>query len=345
MKSIYFMSAMLVGLPAFAACEGEVPESDLGANVETARQELRQRGNRPSSDFYTSYTIDPNIGRLFKDLAKIDKDTGLAVAGPEIDLSNSDGVGLPAVLGLSIDPRDGTMYSFVNWVFGPSTQSELVTIDPDTGATTRLGDMHDMNFAGSETDTCGNFYTVGFSGGYPDGPEVFFGDAQLYRFNTDTGEATVIGDTGIEDMMDLAFDKQGVLWGTTMNKLFTIDVETGESTFVTDIVGVPTEGQPRNMVMSIDFDRRNRLYGSTTEAWLPVFAESAFMRINHHTGQVSLVSESNGLGAVHGGEFAPDFGRICYAGHEVPVPMRFVQSLLDWGATLPSGVGSDCGCH
>lgn len=290
MKRVHCGGLLLLGLIA-TAC---------GANT---AEDVRE----PAA-FYTWYVAGSAPERILIDLAAIDRATGQATHITGMEINDSD-LGRPVSLGLSFDPRTGYLHTIIDWLLGPDFKSALVRVDPETGAVTQIGALHDMHFGGTETDQCGNLYAVGFTAGFPEGsggpPVVYSGDGKLYRFDTESGEKTPIGDTGIAAVMDLAFDPAGTLWATSENKLWTIDLETGRSTHVLDIEGVPTEGQPRNMVMSIDFDDAGTLYGSISEGFVDNFVNSAFVTIDLETGAIEMIAVDNGLGTVHGGEFVP----------------------------------------
>jgi len=49
----------------------------------------------------------------------------------------------------------------------------------------------------------------------------------LYRVDTTTGELTLIGDMGVDHLMDFAFDSSGMVWATADNEPYVIHTSTG----------------------------------------------------------------------------------------------------------------------
>jgi hypothetical protein len=85
-----------------------------------------------------------------------------------------------------------------------------------------------------------------------------------YRVDKETGAFTLVGGTGATQFfMDLAFDRDGELFGvtTTLNPspvpaiLYRIDLATGKATKVVNLVG-------SNYVMGLAFGRDGRLYAT-----------------------------------------------------------------------------------
>jgi len=148
---------------------------------------------------------------------------------------------------------------------------------------------------------------------------VVFGDSYLYRINKHTGELIQIGDTGEDNWMDLAFDKKGRLWATTDNELHVIDPQTGASTFVTTIAGVPDsdipgvcpEDWPWMEIMSMDFDKKDVLWGTAMRGLSACpNVNSPVMRIDVDTGVATVVGYTNQQ-YNHGGDIVPTKKRPC----------------------------------
>lgn len=124
--------------------------------------------------------------------------------------------------GLSFDPLTGIMWGSER---GDGTNDILLQIDPTTGllipntfgagvdcvriveasGTFLLGDIDDL---GIDPDD-GTLYAVDNDGGT--------NNDQLITINKSNGEATLIGNIGINDMEGLAFGNDGTLFGTTGN--------------------------------------------------------------------------------------------------------------------------------
>jgi hypothetical protein len=110
----------------------------------------------------------------------------------------------------------------------------LYTVDIQTGQATAIGPAGDF-FAGLAFDpTDGTLY--GTTGGFSDDQDA------IYIINKETGEATVVGKTGLGGIFgnatpDIHFDPAGNLFvskggGQTDNVLLTIDKSTGEGTVI-----------------------------------------------------------------------------------------------------------------
>jgi hypothetical protein len=161
---------------------------------------------------------------------------------------------------------------------------------------------------GMELDDQGTIWATGFSE-FPVAsvPIVgYFGDRNLYRVDPMTGDTTLVGDTGVERLMDLAFDSSGALWGTVGNKMYTIDTGSGQATWMFDITGV-TEAIPEEdllpfqffpEVMGIAFDANDKLYANTFTVNAGLFT------IDTSNGAASLVGRS-GFTLSHGGDILP----------------------------------------
>jgi hypothetical protein len=244
---------------------------------------------------------------------------------------------------------DGTMYSTFNIIsVDPAeVRSQFGRIDRETGEVELYGPIYDFNTAGGAIDACGNFYVCGFEVpmlGY------IWGNDNLYRVDKVTGEFTVVGPTGHTHWMDLAFDRDGVLWGTFDNELYTIDTETGASHKVTDIYGVPDAGPPHMMeIMSIAFDKHNVLYGTGLTTLYDHPEGSPVMRIDVDTGEGTLVGYSQTTYANHGGDIMPTTVRVA---HLLPngryncitINMNALPAHLARGGFVLGSAGYPCEC-
>jgi hypothetical protein len=168
----------------------------------------------------------------------------------------------------------------------PQPEARLARVNVYTGKVKLLGSPIGLNLGGMEISYCGEAYATGFSlinalGG-------LYGDTNLYHVDRQSGVLTLIGDTGIERIMDLAFDPQGTLWATVGNVLYTLDMETGSPTEVAAITGVPTE------IMGIGFTSEGELFGTTP------FSD-VFYRIDPTSGVATAVG-NHGFFLAHGGD-------------------------------------------
>lgn len=131
----------------------------------------------------------------------------------------------------------------------------LHSVDSVTGDVTTIGAMH---FPGSSTavrmadlaqDSAGNLFGV----------SVQFNS--LYSINPTNAEASFIGVTGT-DLIGLAFDGSGTLYGTSFQQLgglYTVDTSTGAGTFVGPML-LPG-GVFSLPIEDIAFDSHGNLYG------------------------------------------------------------------------------------
>ncbi len=184
----------------------------------------------------------------------------------------------PYQLALAVAP-DGTLWTITETC---TAAKNLATVDPATGTTTKVGGP--MAALGSECapalefDAAGNLFGLGHHG-------TFFSVDKV------TGQANVIGDAGDLYWMDVAFDTAGTLWAVDeCTGLYTINLATGASSFVTNISGAS------DCVMSIAFDAVGQLYGITYD--FPAFLYT----IDTASGVATQVGGAIPLGWPHGGD-------------------------------------------
>ena len=159
------------------------------------------------------YVLDASTGAVIKDV------------GPLNDVA---GANFP-ITGLAFHPTTHVLYgSTGNDSGSPGT---FVSIDPFTALVTVIGPYNAGPVSGSgkpatmadlSFDTAGNLYGVGSVGG-----------PQLYSIDIATGQATVIGSTGLTSTTGggLAIDPSGVFYGTpTATRYGTYDSMTGAYT-------------------------------------------------------------------------------------------------------------------
>ncbi|MCB0086201.1 MAG: hypothetical protein KDE47_34910, partial [Caldilineaceae bacterium] len=117
-----------------------------------------------------------------------------------------------------------------------------------------------------------------------------FGDTNLYRVDRQDASLTLVGDTGLERIMDMSFDPDGKLWATVGNVLYTLDMETGAPTEMAKITGTEDELE----IMGIGFTSEGELYGTTP------FVDG-FYSIDPASGVATEVGR-HGLEFMHGGD-------------------------------------------
>ncbi|MBT4499765.1 MAG: hypothetical protein HOC74_18705 [Gemmatimonadetes bacterium] len=315
MKKLLLFPCLMLTAPLFWNCTGG-PAIAPGSAADGSALSGRTSGDRQPV-FYT-VTWAPEDEWIAK-LSTIDIRTGVGTPIATFQIDPNDGYADAFVTpyGVAFDV-DGTMYTTVNWFDGvrEHSSSRLARVNRLTGELTYIGDPYPMNFAGPEMDKGGNIYSTGFTVGDPatgGEPPIVFGDSYLYTLDKNTGEATRIGDTGHTEWMDLEFDSQGRLWSTFGNKLYTLDTQTGASTFVTDIVGVPQdnvpgvcpEDWPYMEVMSLAFDEHDVLWATAIRGFSNCEeVDTPVMRIDTETGLATVVGYTH-LGYNHAGDIMP----------------------------------------
>jgi hypothetical protein len=167
-------------------------------------------------------------------------------------------------------------------------EARLAKVNMETGQAELLGNLIHLNLMGLEINPCGEVFSTGFSLSNKLGE--WYGDTNLYRVDRQDASLALIGDTGIERIMDLAFDPDGTLWATTGNVLYTLDLETGAPTEMAKITGVEAD----NEIMGIGFTSTGKLFGTTP--WV-----DGFYNIDPTSGVATEVSR-HGFKIVHGGD-------------------------------------------
>lgn len=360
-KCLMFLA--LAGVILICGCSRDEPAAPTGEK--NLRMEATQangalkgatpaNGPQPAPDgFYgPGWQLD---GVYF---TRFDQRNGLGTLMKPIDTS------IGFLFGFTFD-LDGTCYAFP--AFGPdfaSNTSVLARIDPATGAMTAINPdtPYDLIFAGPDIDSHGNLFVTGFTVGLPEDPENYqwYGGTSLWRVDKATGALTEVGDTGNGEWMDLAFDSHDRLWTTARNELWTLDTQTGEATFVTDILGVPQDNLPGDEcpqdwqymeVMGIAFDQNDVLYATAMRGFSSCldFINTPVMRIDVETGQATVLGYAWTGGQVHGGDIYPATVKVCHAtanGRYVPltIPMNALAAHRAHGDLVPGVDADDCAC-
>lgn len=235
--------------------------------------------------FYTSHGAHENLGM-------IDLDTGAGThigryQHPDLEIARS------AWFAPNGAVYHNDFYTILNKRLPAESKPEeaearLARVDMQTGELTLLGDPINLNLGGLEISPCGEVFAAGFS--LTNAIGALYGDTNLYRVDPQDASLTLIGDTGLERIMDLAFDPAGTLWATVGNVLYTLDQETGTPTEKAAITGVE-EG---NEIMGIAFTSDGMLYG--TSPWV-----DGFYAIDPVSGVATEVGR-HGFEIVHGGD-------------------------------------------
>ncbi len=203
-------------------------------------------------------------------LARIDLQTGL---GEIIGYTNSFNSSNTHSLAASVDGTDT-----LHVMRGART---FATVDPLSGELSVAGESQSQTaIIAVEISSNGTVYGIGQGS-----------NGLLYTINENNSSLTEIGDTNISAAMDLAFDSEGKLWVTATNKLWTLDLQDGSSTFEHNVTGIQT-----GVIMSIAFDADNNLYATS------YIDNSPLYKIDVETGVASIVSSSTQITKIHGGD-------------------------------------------
>ena len=189
----------------------------------------------------------------------------ITVSEDKITMSDVGPAGVPGCASLAMS-KWGVLYSMCGPLFGAQ---QLTTIDLTTGHGTLFGvPVPGLAVMAMTFSPDGTLYAVGNCS--PGGPTFECGgggDANynsLYTVNVTTGAFTRVGSTGAPQyFMDLAFDRQGNLYGvtTTLNPsyvpaiLYRINTATGAATEGVELVG-------SSQVMGLAFGKNGELYGT-----------------------------------------------------------------------------------
>ncbi|MEZ4864364.1 MAG: hypothetical protein R3C14_23830 [Caldilineaceae bacterium] len=283
MKSLLALLVLLALV--FSACQPIVAPEAMAQPEEVAAAASTAADSTIAVNFYTSHEGHEHFG-------KIDLESGVGTdiakyENPEINILRTEwplGNGAiyeGAVYGIIAKrlPADATR---------DEAESRVARVDMQTGAVELLGEPINLNMLAVEIDPCGTMFAAGFEFSNEFG--VMYGDTNLYKVDRETGSLTLVGDTGVEQLMDMAFDPQGILWATTRNILYTLDVKTGASTEMTTITGVEAD----NVIMGIGFTTEGELYATTPDS-------DGFYKIDPASGEATEIGH-HGLFFPHGGD-------------------------------------------
>jgi hypothetical protein len=247
--------------------------------------QARELGRLDESKFYTSHNAHEHLGTI--DLySAAGSDVG-PYEHRDLDITRT---GWPAANGAIYR---NYFYTILNRRIPldedpPHIEARLARVNPLTGKVKLLGSPIPLNLVGLEISHCGEVYATGFSLTNPLGH--WYGDKNLYRIDIQDATMTLVGYTGIERIMDLAFDPEGNLWATVGNVLYTLNIETGAPTAVSTITGVDEDHE----IMGIGFTSDGELFGTTP------FSDGLYS-IDPDSGVATKVG-NHGLVIPHGGD-------------------------------------------
>jgi hypothetical protein len=180
----------------------------LGILAAAARADAQTLYGSTSSGHGELYILNPAIGGVLQDVGVL----------------NDSGATNYSVTGLAFDPLNGLLYGST----GGASATRLLTINPASGLVNVVGSFN----AGSATmtdlafDQSGHLYGISSSGG-----------ANLYSINLSTGQATMIGASGVSfaEGGGLAISSGGIFYGPPIpGEYGTYDPTTGAYTHITN---------------------------------------------------------------------------------------------------------------
>ncbi|HEY3393608.1 MAG TPA: PEP-CTERM sorting domain-containing protein [Lacipirellulaceae bacterium] len=200
-------------------------------------------------------------------------------------LNDVTGLNYP-ITGLAFHPTTGVLYGSTgnNPV---ATAGRFVAINPATAQVTAIGPFNagPVNDSGTPAtmtdlafDSAGNLFGVASIGG-----------PQLYSINIATGQATVIGNSGIASTTGggLAISSSGVFYGTpTASRFGTYDTTTGVFTNI----AAPNRPGNAGALAALDFDPSGVLYAMHSAPGSP--PPTNLVTIDPATAMVTLLGSS-----------------------------------------------------
>jgi hypothetical protein len=238
----------------------------------------------------------------------------------------SESTGMTAT---AFDPH-GTLYGMIQGFGAKGGMSQLAVINLQTGKATPVGFANPINAVALDFGPDGSAYVAGFE----EPAFAMKGDPNLYRIDTATGQLTSIGNTGINKIMDFAFDSSSTMWAITGNELYVINTSTGASEHMVSITGVDTAtNDPNAEIMGIMYDENDVLYATAFIEGSPLF------KIDTNTGQATVVVQP-GIFFPHGGAIM-DMNLQSFTGSWFDVTLighwpldetdgKIAQNIADW---------------
>lgn len=157
------------------------------------------------------------VGVSFYHVFAVDKVT--AACTHLAPLSGSGFNGLSYVEGVGVDPGVPTLV-------GVDQAGSYVVIDPATGQSTNVGSY------GGGHGSSGDLVFVRGAGAFATADHASYASDVLVRIDPSSGAATVIGETGFQDIWGLAYWGGQVFGFTDSGQFLLIDTDTGQSTLV-----------------------------------------------------------------------------------------------------------------
>src|SRR5258708_29950779 len=140
--------------------------------------------------------------------------------------------GVPGAFAIAINP-EGKLYTVTQGFPAGGANPQLARVNPATGLATPFGvNLNPENFMGIGFSRNGKLYGVNADSGTPN-------QNSLYQFDLKTGKAKKVGVTGgCGDIMDLARHPHGTMHVAAWDKLYRINLHTGQAEWVATFQGV-----------------------------------------------------------------------------------------------------------
>ncbi|MFH2007223.1 MAG: hypothetical protein ABI333_11600 [bacterium] len=170
----------------------------------------------------TDIALDENgymVGISFYHVFAVDKDTAECAHLAPLQAGLMGFNGLSYVEGVGIDPGVPTLV-------GVNQNGDYMIIDPVTGQSTSAGGY------GGGFGSSGDLVYVRGAGAFATASHLSYGSDVLVQINPSNGAATVIGETGFQDIWGLAYWGGQVFGFTDGGQFLTIDITTGQGTLV-----------------------------------------------------------------------------------------------------------------
>ena len=157
---------------------------------------------------------------------------------------------------------------------GSQNDGNIITINPLTGSGSIIGQSLFPEVKG---------LAINPLSGIIYGLVSVAGSAEIVRVNSELGDSYTLFDVNIPSVADIAFDTLGTFYGIGVNgELYTIDLNTGNVTFVVDAIG---------SYSGITFHPQTNELWATSRSFTPPNKDAVF-NVNLSTGDTTIVGHT-----------------------------------------------------